>query len=176
MQNPHLKDVLVNFPDVVPDSLPWPKDADAWSLKDLEIFIGSGGFLKPKKKAAAPSAPPAPPRTTGASSPEQAVSGYAEANGTALPAADAAPAVPAPFGFETPGFNQEKHRFIMPVRVHCEDTAPNGHVRVESLVAYAERIRSLALKQIMASWWQGSGGDDMDLGQHSGDPLVISGG
>ncbi|CAK9025281.1 Hypothetical protein SCF082_LOCUS17013 [Durusdinium trenchii] len=149
MQNPHLKDVLVNFPDVVPDSLPWPKDADAWSLKDLEIFIGSGGFLKPKKKAAAPSAPPAPPRTTGASSPEQAVSGYAEANGTALPAADAAPAVPAPFGFETPGFNQEKHRFIMPVRVHCEDTAPNGHVRVESLVAYAERIRSLALKQIM---------------------------
>lgn len=29
-------------------------------------------------EAAAPSAPPAPPRTTGASSPEQAVSGYAE--------------------------------------------------------------------------------------------------
>merc|ERR1712151_620956 len=37
----------------------------------------------------------------------------------------------------------------MPVRVHCEDTSPIGHVRLESLVAYAERIRSLALKQFM---------------------------
>eukprot|EP00913_Durusdinium_trenchii_P004606 g4275.t1 len=123
MQNPHLKDVLVNFPDVVPDSLPWPKDADAWSLKDLEIFIGSGGFLKPKKKAAAPSAPPAPPRTTGASSPEQAVSGYAEANGTALPAADAAPAVPAPFGFETPGFNQAARRRFREAKRFTEDSS-----------------------------------------------------
>jgi len=37
----------------------------------------------------------------------------------------------------------------MPVRVHCEDTTPWGHVRLESLVAFGERIRSLSLKQIM---------------------------
>eukprot|EP00446_Apocalathium_sp_SHHI-4_P007867 CAMPEP_0177155618 /NCGR_PEP_ID=MMETSP0367-20130122/2273_1 /TAXON_ID=447022 ORGANISM="Scrippsiella hangoei-like, Strain SHHI-4" /NCGR_SAMPLE_ID=MMETSP0367 /ASSEMBLY_ACC=CAM_ASM_000362 /LENGTH=300 /DNA_ID=CAMNT_0018600985 /DNA_START=32 /DNA_END=934 /DNA_ORIENTATION=+ len=43
----------------------------------------------------------------------------------------------------------ERHVITMPVRVHCEDTSPIGHVRLESLVAYAERIRSLSLKQFL---------------------------
>lgn len=51
--------------------------------------------------------------------------------------------------FELPGYSKERHVITMPVRVHCEDTTPGGHVRIESLVAFGERIRSLSLKQIM---------------------------
>eukprot|EP00421_Protoceratium_reticulatum_P034656 CAMPEP_0168469446 /NCGR_PEP_ID=MMETSP0228-20121227/58220_1 /TAXON_ID=133427 /ORGANISM="Protoceratium reticulatum, Strain CCCM 535 (=CCMP 1889)" /LENGTH=57 /DNA_ID=CAMNT_0008485223 /DNA_START=83 /DNA_END=252 /DNA_ORIENTATION=- len=50
MDNPLLKKALANFPDVDPASLPWPDGAEAWALKELELFIGSGGFLKPRRK------------------------------------------------------------------------------------------------------------------------------
>jgi acyl-CoA thioesterase FadM len=46
-------------------------------------------------------------------------------------------------------FRSDKQAFVMPVRVHCEDTAPHGVVQIHSLVAFAERIRSLCLKQQM---------------------------
>lgn len=144
MDNPHLKEVLANFPDVVPESLPWPAGAETWTTKELELFIGSGGFLKPKKKA--PAAKPAPAASAAPAAPA------APAAAAAVPAVSSgysAPAQDNTSSFETPSMNQERHRLTMPVRVHCEETAPNGHVRIESLVAYAERIRSLALKQVM---------------------------
>ncbi|CAJ1352955.1 unnamed protein product [Effrenium voratum] len=143
MDNPHLKEVLVSFPDVVAESLPWPEGAETWSPKELELFIGSNGFLKPKRKAQA---------KTGAATPSPATPAMpaepAEPAKAAAPEVDAA-AMERPASFETAGFSQERRVLTMPVRVHCEDTAPNGHVRIESLVAYAERIRSLALKQVM---------------------------
>lgn len=144
MDNPHLKEVLANFPDVVPESLPWPAGAETWTTKELELFIGSGGFLKPKKKA--PAAKPAPAASAAPAAPA------APAAAAAVPAVSSgysAPAQDNTSSFETPSMNQERHRLTMPVRVHCEETAPNGHVRIESLVAYTERIRSLALKQVM---------------------------
>jgi len=50
MDNPLLASVLKNFPDVQASSLSWPAGAESWDEKDLELFIGSGGFLKPKKE------------------------------------------------------------------------------------------------------------------------------
>ena len=145
MENPHLKDVLANFPDVVAKSLPWPAGADTWTAKELELFIGSGGFLKPKKKAATPTAPGVPVEPA---VPDPVASGTAGV-ATSSNGYPAEKAEDSTLNFEMPNMSKERHRITMPVRVHCEDTAPNGHVRLESLVAYAERIRSLALKQIM---------------------------
>lgn len=140
MDHPQLKTVLLNFPDVDASSLPWPADAGSWEVKDLELFIGSGGFLKPKKKKQQAQDPKPPPAPRQGSNPP----GYAAA---AVPAS--AGAEERESSFEVPGFSRERCAITMPVRVHCEDTAPSGHVRLESLTAFAERIRSLALKQIM---------------------------
>lgn len=147
MDNPHLKSVLAEFPDVDAAALPWPAGAEEWEPKDLQLFIGSGGFLKPKKKKA-PEAKAASAASVPAPAPAPA------------PAAAPSPAAQDPPGypsrdlestcsFEVPAWSQERKTLSMPVRVHCEDTAPNGHVRIESLNAFAERIRSLALMQIM---------------------------
>jgi acyl-CoA thioesterase FadM len=146
MNNPRLKDVLVNFPDVDPASLAWPADADLWDAKDLEIFVGSGGFLKPKKgKYQKPAAKAEPAGGNGYTQPALPTA--------AVPiAAASAPSTELedqPSAFEVPGFSKERHAITMPVRIHCEDTSPIGHVRLESLTAVCERIRSLALKQIM---------------------------
>lgn len=35
MQNPHLKDVLANFPDVQAGSLPWPDGAETWTAQEM---------------------------------------------------------------------------------------------------------------------------------------------
>lgn len=198
MNNPLLKTVRTNFPDVDLAALPWPADADTWEAKDLELFIGSGGFLKPKKKkaasvpatgctgagptaatpspakaaataaaAAAVSAAPVPAASLVSSPPEKArpAAGTArldgEEDGTAqatekpkgafdpAPRASASGVVERPSGFEVPGFSVDRCAITLPVRIHCEDTTRDGHVRLESLTAYAERLRSLALKQIM---------------------------
>ncbi|CAE7724534.1 unnamed protein product [Symbiodinium sp. CCMP2592] len=147
MENPHLKSILAEFPDVDAAALPWPAGAEEWEPKDLQLFIGSGGFLKPKKKKA-----------TEAKAASASVPAPAPAK---APAAAPSPAAQDPGGypsrrdpestssFEVPAWSQERKTLSMPVRVHCEDTAPNGHVRIESLNAFAERIRSLALMQIM---------------------------
>ncbi|OLQ00172.1 hypothetical protein AK812_SmicGene17181 [Symbiodinium microadriaticum] len=154
MDNPHLKSVLVEFPDVDAAALPWPAGAEEWEPKDLQLFIGSGGFLKPKKKKAA-EAKAAPP----ASATRESINNGSKdaALCTSLPIRfwnavlevmrtithSSQDVMMYPFG------EQERKTLSMPVRVHCEDTSPNGHVRIESLNAFAERIRSLALKQIM---------------------------
>eukprot|EP00930_Biecheleria_cincta_P029805 TRINITY_DN20685_c0_g1_i1.p1 TRINITY_DN20685_c0_g1~~TRINITY_DN20685_c0_g1_i1.p1 ORF type:complete len:424 (+),score=80.44 TRINITY_DN20685_c0_g1_i1:30-1274(+) len=161
MDHPQLQTVLLNFPDLDASSLPWPAGAESWEVKDLELFIGSGGFLKPKKKKQQTlESKPASGQgsnTSGAATdrpagyaPEATAPAAAEA---AAPAAAAAPASSEAeeqeSSFEVPGFSRERRAITMPVRVHCEDTSPIGHVRLESLTAFAERIRSLALKQIM---------------------------
>lgn len=137
------------FPD-----LRWPPGSDFSTTLEIELFVNSGGSLKPKKKSQV-----------------VAKGGYtvapaaAAASATSAPAAAAASALPAsssssasfkpivdiglqdhPAAFEMPGFSLERRAITMPIRVHCEDTSPLGHVRLESLVAYAERIRSLSLK------------------------------
>lgn len=153
MQNPLLKSVLVNFPDVDASALPWPADADTWEAKDLELFVGSGGFIKPKKKKLAAIAVVEQPKNESTTTPGT-TSGYSQSRGPQPPVPSlGVPAdtelVEQPSSFEIPGFSVERHAVTMPVRVHCEDTCPHGHVRLESLTAFAERIRSLALKQIM---------------------------
>eukprot|EP00746_Dinoflagellata_sp_MGD_P002100 gnl/MRDRNA2_/MRDRNA2_104039_c0_seq1.p1 gnl/MRDRNA2_/MRDRNA2_104039_c0~~gnl/MRDRNA2_/MRDRNA2_104039_c0_seq1.p1 ORF type:complete len:413 (-),score=83.15 gnl/MRDRNA2_/MRDRNA2_104039_c0_seq1:72-1310(-) len=159
MNNPRLKTVLVDFPDFDASTLPWPADADTWEVKDLQLFIGSGGFVKPKKKkVVAKAATPVPngypkpvaPEPDQVSPKESVPSEFKAPEVTSEPPTKGASDVEErPSSFETPGFSLDRHCLTMPVRVHCEDTAPHGHVRVESLVAFAERQRSLALKQIM---------------------------
>merc|ERR1712008_346044 len=103
--------------------------------KDLELFIGSGGFLKPKKKKAdaKPQAPATKPQVTSPSTkPEVTATQHP-------PPPEAAGTEDMPSGFEVPGFSRERCAITMPVRVHCEDTTPYGHVRLESLTAFAER-------------------------------------
>ena len=60
MPNPLIEKVLQKFPDVDRNSLVFPTEAVDWDEQGLELFIGSGGFLKPKKKPAAAVAPATP--------------------------------------------------------------------------------------------------------------------
>eukprot|EP00418_Pyrodinium_bahamense_P096732 CAMPEP_0179042494 /NCGR_PEP_ID=MMETSP0796-20121207/16689_1 /TAXON_ID=73915 /ORGANISM="Pyrodinium bahamense, Strain pbaha01" /LENGTH=402 /DNA_ID=CAMNT_0020738867 /DNA_START=125 /DNA_END=1333 /DNA_ORIENTATION=+ len=149
MDNPLLRDVMVNYPDVDATALPWPAGAESWDMKDLDLFVGSGGFLKPKKKRQQEPAqkPEAGTPAPGGPAVAQAI-GSPPSKVSAGAAAGSAPDDIASM-FEEPGFSTERVALTMPVRVHCEDTAPNGHVRLESLVAFAERIRSLSLKKVM---------------------------
>ncbi|CAE8686609.1 unnamed protein product, partial [Polarella glacialis] len=67
--------VLRGYPDIQVSSLPWPPGGISdWTRKDLEVFIGSGGFIKPKRGSQGPS------RRTGDENPRAASS-------TASPAA-----------------------------------------------------------------------------------------
>mmetsp|Transcript_49441 Transcript_49441/g.142172 ORF Transcript_49441/g.142172 Transcript_49441/m.142172 type:complete len:412 (-) Transcript_49441:73-1308(-) len=152
MNNPHLKSVLVAYPDVDVASLNWPGDADTWERKELDMFIGSGGFIKPKKKqqsSAAAGGGTARPAAAATPTP-QAATASAGKTSAAEQSSPSSAVEEQPSSFEVPGFSRERHAITLPVRVHCEDTAPNGHIRMESLVAFSERIRSLSLKQIMS--------------------------
>lgn len=55
--NPLLPKVLADYPGVDISNLNWPPDAVSWDEKDLDLFIGSGGFIKPKKKKVAAAKP-----------------------------------------------------------------------------------------------------------------------
>ena len=62
--------VLARYPDVLPGSLTFPVEAVDWTEKEVDLFVGSGGFLKPKKKkrqvstisTATLTSPPPPPK------------------------------------------------------------------------------------------------------------------
>ncbi|CAK0866256.1 unnamed protein product [Prorocentrum cordatum] len=75
-------------------SLPWPPDANDWDLKGLEMFVGSGGFLKPKRRAEAPKPAPAPaPPAAGGPAPAAAAASAPGAPAEkGYPAGRAAPA------------------------------------------------------------------------------------
>lgn len=45
--------------------LPWPSDISHWTDRDLDVFVGSGGFIKPKRKSSA--APPSADAKAGGS-------------------------------------------------------------------------------------------------------------
>eukprot|EP00746_Dinoflagellata_sp_MGD_P006520 gnl/MRDRNA2_/MRDRNA2_112765_c0_seq1.p1 gnl/MRDRNA2_/MRDRNA2_112765_c0~~gnl/MRDRNA2_/MRDRNA2_112765_c0_seq1.p1 ORF type:complete len:506 (-),score=81.11 gnl/MRDRNA2_/MRDRNA2_112765_c0_seq1:209-1726(-) len=55
--NPLLPQVLADYPGFDISTLNWPPDAVSWNEKDLDLFIGSGGFIKPKKKPKAAAKP-----------------------------------------------------------------------------------------------------------------------
>ncbi|CAK0866254.1 unnamed protein product [Prorocentrum cordatum] len=94
MDNPLLPSVLEKFPGVEASSLPWPPDANDWDLKGLEMFVGSGGFLKPKRRAEAPKPAPAPaPPAAGGPAPAAAAASAPGAPAEkGYPAGRAAPA------------------------------------------------------------------------------------
>lgn len=155
MNNPLLASVEEEFPLTDVDSLKWPAGADSWSAAELRAFIGSGGVVEPAKSAASTLVPQktVEPSETQTAHENGAEAGKRAASKTSTPALGAAsrPATAGPreveSAFEDPGFSMERRALTMPVRVHIEDTSPYGHVRLESLVAFSERIRSLSLKK-----------------------------
>ncbi|CAE8636629.1 unnamed protein product [Polarella glacialis] len=54
MPNPFIEEVLAKYPGVDRVALVFPPEADDWNETEVDLFIGSGGFLKPKKKKTAP--------------------------------------------------------------------------------------------------------------------------
>ncbi|CAK9106292.1 unnamed protein product [Durusdinium trenchii] len=50
MSQPKMEELRLKYPGVEVDDLPWPKDISHWSDRDLDIFVGSGGFIKPKRR------------------------------------------------------------------------------------------------------------------------------
>ncbi|CAJ1433506.1 unnamed protein product [Effrenium voratum] len=46
-----IREVLQKYPGIDAQSLPWPDDISQWTRRDIDIFVGSGGFIKPKRKA-----------------------------------------------------------------------------------------------------------------------------
>lgn len=71
--------VLARYPGVSKESLNFPPDSTNWSEHDLDLFVGSGGFIKPKKKKQedAPIVVPTPATQT----PEQGVTDLARSIG-----------------------------------------------------------------------------------------------
>jgi len=78
MENPLVAKVLARFPDVAPGSLTFPPEAESWTEKDVELFVGSGGFLKPKKRQVPKVTPP--PATSQATTEKAPVSAPAKAS------------------------------------------------------------------------------------------------
>ncbi|CAE8594349.1 unnamed protein product [Polarella glacialis] len=67
--NPLVAKVLGRYPDV--NGLEFPPDTVDWTEMEIDLFIGSGGFLKPKRKKAVPvvaATPSLSPSTAGYSS------------------------------------------------------------------------------------------------------------
>lgn len=56
MDNPIVMKVLNKYPDVDGASFSWPADLSHWTERDVNVFIGSGGFIRPKKKKELPGA------------------------------------------------------------------------------------------------------------------------
>lgn len=52
--NPLIVKVLERFPDVAGESLPWPQDTASWTERDISVFVGSGGYIRPKQKKVIP--------------------------------------------------------------------------------------------------------------------------
>eukprot|EP00435_Cladocopium_sp_Y103_P001390 s2644_g1.t1 len=48
-----LEAIQQKYPGVDVQSLPWPPDISHWTDRDLDVFVGSGGFIKPKRKSSA---------------------------------------------------------------------------------------------------------------------------
>mmetsp|Transcript_26413 Transcript_26413/g.47633 ORF Transcript_26413/g.47633 Transcript_26413/m.47633 type:complete len:362 (-) Transcript_26413:12-1097(-) len=53
MSNPCLEKVLARYPGVDPAALDFPSGSEDWDEAGLDLFVGSGGFLKPKKRPTA---------------------------------------------------------------------------------------------------------------------------
>lgn len=50
MANPLIDLVLARYPGTTRDSLTFPPESAEWEEKEVELFIGSGGFVRPKRK------------------------------------------------------------------------------------------------------------------------------
>ncbi|CAK0903761.1 unnamed protein product [Prorocentrum cordatum] len=62
MANPLIDRILARYPGTARDSLTFPPESAEWDEKELELFIGSGGFVKPKRKKKAADVGPEGPR------------------------------------------------------------------------------------------------------------------
>eukprot|EP00434_Breviolum_minutum_P005962 symbB.v1.2.005258.t1/scaffold304.1/size234131/17 len=49
-ESPAVSRVLRRYPDVDISTLTFPSDAPEWTEQEFELFVGSGGFLKPKRR------------------------------------------------------------------------------------------------------------------------------
>lgn len=56
-RDPKIAEILERYPGVQGESLSWPEDVAEWSQKEIELFVGSGGFLKPRRARKAAKAP-----------------------------------------------------------------------------------------------------------------------
>ncbi|CAJ1390071.1 unnamed protein product [Effrenium voratum] len=159
-KSPVIAKVLARYPDLAPSSLNFPPDAAEWSEKEVDLFVGSAGFIKPKRpKAAKPAgqAAPAyaevkPPAATAA-----ADSAAEEAVPVKTPAAPAAPVVstPADAGTapseeavlpELPLTRWHKDAYWAPYATYMEDVGEKG-LRLVAALNKCERFRNVGLKK-----------------------------
>lgn len=152
-ENPLIAQVLLRYPDVQRDSLNFPPDSADWTEKDLDLFVGSGGFLKPKKKpmAAAAAAPKAatPKAPMGAPSPAAPVVSASESQQLLAPQAPASSSSAIVVPLDAPRIEVglmkvEGNRGLTPLTTFMDDVGPNG-LKLVSLLNKCERMRSVAL-------------------------------
>mmetsp|Transcript_34155 Transcript_34155/g.94160 ORF Transcript_34155/g.94160 Transcript_34155/m.94160 type:complete len:474 (+) Transcript_34155:36-1457(+) len=110
-ESPTIARVLARYPDVEPGSLNFPPEAVEWAERDVDLFVGSGGFVTPKKQkkqepaaasseadAPAPTSEPAPPAPTSAAKDAAAAATPAPAEEAPAAAASPVPTTSVPAG------------------------------------------------------------------------------
>ena len=149
MAHPLLPSVLGEYPHVDVESLVFPEGSDSWDLESLKLFVGSGGFIVPKRKKAPevaaypthspPSTVDLKPPAVKAVAPATSQSGKRAQSpnvGTTQDQKDApAEAKPATASRSAPDPSKKEVSYTdvdgkpwaeMIVRVNMEDTAPTG--------------------------------------------------
>lgn len=130
--------VLERYPDVAPGSLHFPPESVEWTEKDIDLFVGSGGFLKPKRKpAVAAVAAPVPTRSA---APVSADGLGTSVSSTAPVAAGAASAPRAEVDLMECGTSCWR----VPLISFMEDVGPRG-LKMVAALNKCERSRSAAL-------------------------------
>ncbi|CAK9036520.1 unnamed protein product [Durusdinium trenchii] len=159
--SPTIATVLARYPDVTPSSLNFPADAAEWTEKEVDLFIGSGGFLKPKRKKAAdpPTAQSAPAIAAQAAAAEPiapaiALDSVARAEGAVLIGyasnADRPAEVVSTPGVATlpelPLTSWHEDAYWAPYATYMEDVGEKG-LRLTAALNKCERFRNVGLKK-----------------------------
>eukprot|EP00435_Cladocopium_sp_Y103_P033457 s1142_g8.t1 len=137
LEHPSIQRALCRYPDVDASRLHFPSDALEWSEKELDLFVGSGGFLKPKRRK-----PPTSPRVPRVPQTEAAGS-----SGYDVPLSKTAVTTPGYAAVPEQALTAwHDNSFWAPYATYMEDVGEKG-LRLHAALNKCERFRNVGLKK-----------------------------
>lgn len=137
LEHPSIQRALHRYPDVDASKLNFPSDALEWSEKELDLFVGSGGFLKPKRRK-----PPTSPRV-----PRIPQSDAAGSSGYDVPLSKTAVTTPGYAAVPEQALTAwHDNSFWAPYATYMEDVGEKG-LRLHAALNKCERFRNVGLKK-----------------------------